>query len=209
MSRLVALALSVAVLSPQTAHADGAWNGVYAGLQGGGIYGNWHFDFSGAFSLPINGEFAGVAGGWLAGAGGMAGPLYLGIEADVSEAAASGPTSVLGVAVLSIEPDWFVTLRGRAGFEPWQDTLVYGTAGIGWTDTSYRLSAGGATATDHETRAGLALGGGVEWAISGNVAGRIEYLHIDFPSKSFTDRRLTLTTFGDTSVVRAAIVFGF
>jgi outer membrane immunogenic protein len=81
----------------------------------------------------------------------------------------------------------FGTLRARAGLA-FDRTLVYVTAGVGWLNRNVSLIC----PIPHEcsrfgfevskTKAGLAAGAGVEWAIWDNLSAKLEYLFIGVPT---------------------------
>jgi outer membrane immunogenic protein len=80
----------------------------------------------------------------------------------------------------------FGTLRARAGLA-FDRTLVYVTAGVGWLNRDvHAIVTGpcdpcGFTGLS-ETKAGLAAGAGVEWAIWNNLSAKLEYLFIGVPT---------------------------
>lgn len=113
---------------------------------------------------------------------------------------------------------WFATFRGRVGALVDPTTLIYGTGGLAVGNfkmsstatsvaTGYRGALGvttfplgstttvGGTVSDSTTRAGFALGGGIEKKFSPNWSAKLEYLYLDFGTRTF----LTGTGF-DTNV---------
>ncbi|HEY7248518.1 MAG TPA: TonB-dependent receptor [Xanthobacteraceae bacterium] len=95
--------------------------------------------------------------------------------------------------------DWFGTVRGRLGVAVTPDVLAYGTGGlaVGGIAHSATMAIGGIAAgldaagnptgapmafTSRSAKAGYAVGGGIEAHLGGNVSGKIEYLHMSFPS---------------------------
>jgi outer membrane immunogenic protein len=94
---------------------------------------------------------------------------------------------------------WFGTVRGRLGVLATDSLLLYATGGVAFSDAKTSLTAtnllaggcaggspyctAGASAT---TSVGWALGGGAEYAIAPAWSLKLEYLHLDFGSKSMT-----------------------
>src|SRR4029453_657657 len=84
--------------------------------------------------------------------------------------------------------EWFATLRARLGVIVTPDTIAYVTGGaaVGEVMTAGTLfgfdPAGNPVHTmvsSHNTKAGLAVGGGVEGRLAGNWTAKIEYLYLD------------------------------
>jgi outer membrane immunogenic protein len=98
---------------------------------------------------------------------------------------------------ISTRMDWFSTIRARGGiaFDRW---LVFATGGlaIGQFDSSTNVTYGANgtspvfanashVGSSSVTRFGLAVGGGLEYAFSGNWSAKAEYLYLDFGSWSY------------------------
>jgi len=129
-----------------------------------------------------------------------------GIEADIqgiaSQAVNSSITSTSGTLSStltgSMDTRWLGTLRGRLGFLPAPTLLVYGTGGLAYSEISASTSlaqsdtsnsfTGSGTGGDGfaELVAGWTAGGGVEWMFTQNWSAKIEYIHYDLGTTSFT-----------------------
>ena len=165
------------------------WTGFYVGVNAG--YG---FGSSGGFNDPTYGTVTGPSsdnGGFVG--GGQFGFNYqltpgsgfvVGLEADFQAAklGSNGASYVVGSTPyydVGSSLDWFGTVRGRLGYA-FDRLLVYGTAGFayggGSTNTSY-ASIYPYTLSD-STRTGYAAGGGVEYAFTPNITGKIEGLYV-------------------------------
>jgi outer membrane immunogenic protein len=165
------------------------WTGFYVGVNAG--YG---FGSSGGFNDPTYGTVTGPGsdnGGFVG--GGQVGFNYqltpvsgfvVGLEADLQAAklGSDGASYVIGSTPyynVGSSLDWFGTVRGRLGYA-FDRLLVYGTAGFayggGGTNTSY-ASVYPYTLSD-STRTGYAAGGGVEYAFTPNITGKIEGLYV-------------------------------
>jgi outer membrane immunogenic protein len=129
-----------------------------------------------------------------------------GIEADIQgiagQAVNSSIASSLGTLSStltgSMDTRWLGTLRGRLGFLPAPTLLVYGTGGLAYSeisattsltqsDTSTGFTGSGVGGDGFaELVAGWTAGGGVEWMFTQNWTAKIEYLHYDLGTTSFT-----------------------
>jgi outer membrane immunogenic protein len=85
----------------------------------------------------------------------------------------------------SAKADWLWTLRPRLGWAE-NNWLFYVTGGLAVTEIkgdflfSDTFATANESASISKTRAGWALGGGVEYAWAGPWSVRVEYLHVDF-----------------------------
>jgi outer membrane immunogenic protein len=111
---------------------------------------------------------------------------------------------------LSYDLQWFATFRGRVGLLATPQTLLYATGGLAVGEFRYSAAATtltstvfgpglagttptgvvltlpvGAAASSTDTRAGWTLGAGVEHKFSQNWSGKLEYLYMDFGSKTY------------------------
>ncbi len=107
--------------------------------------------------------------------------------------------------------EWFATLRARLGAIVTPDALVYATGGLAVGEimtagTIFGFGPGvdeagnpainpfNAILDNHKTKAGWALGGGIETRLGGNWTGKIEYLHLDFGTVSTAASNLLNST---------------
>jgi outer membrane immunogenic protein len=191
------------------------WTGFYVGVNGGGAWARTDVGLGildniynaqatalvlGNGNYRIN-EGGGLAGGqfgylWQSGAfvGGLEGSIdWMGTRQSVTQ----NPVPVsFGFRPFytfsdSVKTDWLALLLGRAGvdFNGW---LPYVTGGLAVTHVSYSsvftdvetlLSS---NASISQTRAGWAVGAGLEYRIAHNWSLRGEYLYADFGSISGT-----------------------
>jgi outer membrane immunogenic protein len=196
---------------PQSFHTSGALGGAQYGY-------NWHFHPNWVAGVEVDFDFSDIKGSGSAnflGIGGLAPQLY---SSKASE-----------------DIKWFGTVRGRLGFVPISNLLVYGTGGFayGKVDQSASIvNVGGTTVgvgtatcagfttcyagTSSRTATGWSAGGGAEYGLSRNWTIRAEYLYVDLgrnnfavtgvaPGDSFT-ARFNPTTF---NVVRGGFNFRF
>jgi outer membrane immunogenic protein len=88
---------------------------------------------------------------------------------------------------------WYDVIAGRAGYA-WDNTLIYVKAGAAITRVNYGVvdaSAAGTgtnliSAVTTSTKASLAIGGGVEYALAGPLRIKAEYLYMDVRAKDNT-----------------------
>ncbi len=171
------------------------WAGFYLGAHGG--YGWKENDFSvNAFSNAFIGgiKSAGWLGGGQAGYNWQYAKVVAGLEIDGSATGIQGTslpvTSGGTTGTLSDNVKYLGTARGRLGWTPAGDWLLYGTGGLAWERANRSLvevTPGGQanintvvseTPRDHF---GWVAGVGVETMIrNSNWIARLEYLHYDF-----------------------------
>jgi outer membrane immunogenic protein len=82
---------------------------------------------------------------------------------------------------------WLGTVRGRLGFTPVEQWLVYVTGGyaVASVQASVVDAALQIDVTETKTRSGWTAGFGTEWAFWNNWTGKIEYLYVAFRDTSY------------------------
>ncbi len=202
-----------------------SWTGWYVGVNGGGGWGETsHTLTAGAVGVPAltTGNFktdGGLAGGTL-GYNYQMGTWLFGVETDLDwsniRGTFNGAVPIPGGTApfsLSSQLNWLDTARVRAGFV-WDRVLFYGTAGAayGGLTTAANASAaiGGlgvtAAAADTQTRFGWTAGGGVEYAFTNSLSGKVEYQFVDLGSQTqIVVDNVKFTT----SIVRAGLNLHF
>lgn len=153
------------------------WTGFYIGINGGGAWGaRSRFDLPGSPSARLD------VSGWVAGGtlGGnyQLGHFVFGLEGDVDAADIRGSTACLGGFACRIRNDWLTTARGRVGYA-FDRLLPYLTGGLAAGGLNASI-AGIGSASD--THAGWTVGGGIEFALTGNWTAKAEYLYVDLGS---------------------------
>jgi outer membrane immunogenic protein len=99
----------------------------------------------------------------------------------------------------TIETNWLMTARARAGWILGRRTLIFGTFGIAWMDLRYHtqfndnFAAATESATADELVNGWIYGGGVEYRLTRNLSVKGEYLFGDFDPISVTSTNLQST----------------
>ncbi len=159
------------------------WQGFYIGINGGAV---WHRATVNAQDAALVQNFAsgkisatGAAFGGHAGFNWQAGNVVFGIEGDGSWVDANGSGIVGSAGRWTTKLSWLATVRGRLGltFSP---TMVYVTGGFaaGGVTNNVPLLFGGYQ-TNHETRTGWTVGGGVEHMLTPRWLIRAEALYVD------------------------------
>ena len=143
------------------------WSGFYLGLNGGGGWGDSHWQGIGRAALS-GGEAGGTAGyNW------QLGNTVLGLEGDIDWSGLSGSLACPGGSC-STSDGWLSTVRGRVGYS-FDGFLPYVTGGLAAGDIRASSPVGSASSTN----AGWTVGGGIEVALPGNWSAKAEYLHVD------------------------------
>jgi len=193
------------------------WTGAYVGVNGG--YG-WGNSSQRSTVLPVpddedeeeptDGDYkvtGGFAGGTL-GYNWQVNNWLLGVEGDYAWSGIKGSTVCGAGTECGTKIHSFGTVRGRVGFTQ-GNFLVYGTGGWAVADVNaYDLLD---PASGSKWRNGWAAGGGVEYKISGAWSAKLEYLYMDFGTKShFTNSGRTPEDIKlNTNLVRVGINYAF
>ena len=146
------------------------------------------------YSLDPEGFLAGL----LMGYNWAFGSFLIGFEGDWSllsvEDAESVNANVPAIGAVQINSDtevnWVATLRGRLGVLAGPNLLLFATGGFAFGDVrqeGFVSSAIGASAggRNFETATGYAVGGGAEWALSGNWSVKADYLYVSLDTDDF------------------------
>jgi outer membrane immunogenic protein len=189
------------------------WTGIYVGINGGYAFGdsNWTDPVlgpTGSFSTD------GFLVGGTIGGNYQWGQFVLGIEADGDWQNLNGTTFNNCPGGCTTQSDWLATVRGRAGYA-FDRFLVYGTGGVAFGDLQ---AAAGVLPFSSSTQTGWTAGGGVEFAFTPNLTGKVEYLYVDLGSQSCAVANCAGGTFATPAVttvplteniVRAGINYKF
>jgi outer membrane immunogenic protein len=182
LSAVCAVALSAAAHAAdviQTPAAGGyrdapiAWDGCYAGINGGYAWSAWSDQLAGSgfAGLSPSGGFGGVQAGWNS----QRGNVVFGIEGDVQFAGIGASGNDATGNNYKSELDWFGTVRARAGI-PFNRALVYVTGGI--AVGGIHNTADGVYSQERAA-VGWVGGGGVEYKITPSWSVKGEYQYID------------------------------
>jgi outer membrane immunogenic protein len=183
------------------------WNGAYVGLNAGVTGGADDISGGGSSDLSTSGggtmTALGFTGGAVGGYDWQIGGWVLGVEGDVSYLGLNG-TQDLTIANSSFvaehdsfETSWLSTVRGRVGYA-WGRWLLYMTGGVAVDDHKYDgiiQVFGIANPSGDVIKVGWSAGIGTEWMFAPGWTTKIEYLHADLGSETFS-----VNTFPQVSV---------
>jgi outer membrane immunogenic protein len=174
-----------------------SWAGFYVGghLGWGSADKDWAQISPAAFALNrASFDASGFLGGGQVGFNLQSGAFVYGVEFDASW------TNADGDAIQTVTPtwrsltelNWLGTVTGRIGYA-WDRVLLYAKGGVAWaneTHSQFFTPAATGISTlvsslDH-TQTGWVVGGGIEWAMSGNWSAKVEYNYVDLGSDRFT-----------------------
>jgi outer membrane immunogenic protein len=194
------------------------WTGFYVGGHVGYLWGRTHVEEEGTVvedGAPTNG----VIGGALAGYNWQYNQFVFGLEGDFGWTNAKGTgtaqqtTTITTQAPNKYDFDWTGHVRGRVGYAA--DRWLFFVAG-GLAIADFNFHEGAITTTTvvvpppGGTYVGWSIGGGIEYAITQNLLGRVEYLYDHFGHKDYVGSdgdpyRVSLTG----STVRGALAWKF
>jgi outer membrane immunogenic protein len=161
------------------------WTGVYVGVFGGGGLGNHNYNNAngpaGFANFTVNYDSTGGLGGGEVGYNVQSGNYLVGVEASGfwSGIKGSDATQQLGVIDQS-NLRWGGSLVARGGITV-DRLLLFFTGGWAFGDILHTSTAAGFPVdqfTNHQS--GLAAGGGIGYAITNNLIGKLEYRYYDF-----------------------------
>lgn len=187
------------------------WGGFYAGgtIGYGGSLSDTLFnplpseEMFGFRSMTLNPKPMGWTYGFHGGWNMPRGNLMFGVEADYAWSSIGGNTSATPVLIdgqpwegtwfVQQDLEWLSTVRGRVGCGLANKYMVYATGGIAWGGVNSFAEADlepGAPfffqGFDDSTRTGWTIGGGIEGSLTERLAWRVQYLYVDFGSKTVT-----------------------
>jgi outer membrane immunogenic protein len=174
------------------------WTGFYIGINGGGGWGR--SNYSGALAGSDFRTSGGLIGGTL-GYNYQVGQAVFGLETDLDWSNVRG-SGTCGALTCETRSNWLGTARGRIGYA-FDRFMPYLTGGLAYGGVKTSVSGFG---DNTSTKAGYALGGGLEAAIAGPWSAKIEYLYADLGRASAplgTDARFYEST------VRAGLNYRF
>jgi outer membrane immunogenic protein len=183
------------------------WTGCYVGGNVGGGWGTHAGDrgiinsgnatLNAGIGVPaaLGTGSSGVIGGAQIGCNYQTGSWVFGAETDIQGSGIRGSSSVFSPSIAGSDPtnatgneriDWFGTARGRIGFTPANNWLIYGTGGLAYggvrnsaTLVLTPIGDGNYAGATSETRMGWTAGVGAEYAFARNWSVKLEYLYLD------------------------------
>lgn len=204
LSGVAAVAMAVFLVGfAGNAIADGPkWDGLYFGADIGGALGI----FDGVHQFPTSvsdpsaayaDDVGGLIGGAFVGFNHRSNDLVFGVEADAMFAdiadvnpggnVTAGSNTFTGIGD-SI--DLLASARGRLGFLPSEDVMIFGTAGVGWVEAEHTVygsvSGSRSKASVNLDDVAPVIGAGIEWAPEGVFTFRAQGLYYFFDEKKST-----------------------
>ena len=191
------------------------WSGAYAGVFLGGASEGWAVDFyrnnnHGHADISANGL---AYGGWIGYNMMLDRNFVVGIEADLGKANGEQMNNIFDNDTSYSSIGTFGTVRGRFGYAL-DNLMVYATAGLAYAsitnDIQKGKNAGEEIVWDDKWDMGYAIGGGLEYAFTKNLLGRVEYIYSNYGMVSLTNRDGNLTEMtNDMHLVRAGLSYKF
>lgn len=182
------------------------WTGFYAGLNGGGLFGDFNSHGRVRAGSPSGGTIGGTAGYNY-----QIGNLVLGLEADVAYAAVNntktGPGPITSKGTLNFQD----TIRGRVGYA-YNRLLFFATGGYagGTVNSTVYDTPNNFYSAQSNYLNGYAVGAGVEYAVMPNLSAKLEYLYTDLGSAYNFAHTVDATRVGlSSSNIRAGINYHF
>jgi outer membrane immunogenic protein len=159
------------------------WSGFYAGAFGGYGFGNHNLNNAtgpaGFANFTANYDSKGGLGGGEIGANWQSGNIVLGIEASLFGADIKGGDNFALGWDDSTKLRWGGTLMARGGIAV-DRLLLFFTGGWAYGALTHTNTNPGVAVDQFQaTRSGLAAGGGIAYAITDNVIGKVEYRYLD------------------------------
>lgn len=201
-----ATAANLPVKAPPAAPAApvSSWTGCYLGVDAGINTGRSQHtapDFGGTAITPkFDLSGFGLVGGTVGCNYQLAPQVVIGAEGDFSATDKDGNARDLGPLFNPIfehetKERWFATARGRLGFNPNPDFLVYVTGGAAFAKfdvNTFSTLAPALGVSDTATLTGWTVGGGAEWnTFWSHVSLKIEFLFADFGTHTFLNPPIT------------------
>jgi outer membrane immunogenic protein len=165
------------------------WSGFYIGGYGGYGFNNQNLNNAlgpaGFANFTTNWETHGAFGGGEAGYNWMMGNILFGIEGDAAGTNIQGRDNFALTDVNGAPMDdfnklkWVGSIRVRSGIAV-DRLLLFFDGGWAFGDITHTNTvAGGAVDQFTVSRSGLAAGGGIAYAVTDNLIGKIEYRYYD------------------------------
>jgi outer membrane immunogenic protein len=148
-----------------------SWAGPYVGAQAGYSWGS-------ASKASPKGGIVGAFAGYNYQA--PCSPLVVGIDTDFNWADIDDSRSSPRGGRTKVSSDWNGATRAKIGYA-FDRFLVYGAAGIAYSDREFRRPGN----KDSKTAVGYTVGGGVEAAVTDNITVRGEYRFNDYGKDKF------------------------
>jgi outer membrane immunogenic protein len=187
------------------------WSGCYLGVHIGGGWSekDWTYEDEGTRIDIGTQDLDGVLGGGQIGCNIQNGPMVFGIEGDVSWSGIKGENwaPLDNDARFDTKIEWLGTVTGRLGYA-WDGFLLYVKGGAAFAHDKYDESYDGDFLTAEGTRWGWTVGGGLEFAVTGNWTAKLEYSYIDLGTVVVALRGVSYAFDDDVGQTIQAVKFG-
>jgi outer membrane immunogenic protein len=163
-----------------------SWTGFYIGGNVGWGWGETHGTLAPTAGVG-NFDVDGLVGGGQVGFNYQMSNWVFGIEADYQGADIDGTSNAIAGNAMRVNVERYGTVRGRLGFA-WDRWMVYGTGGYAFgarVSTNTTVPTALFTPTSN-TLDGWAAGAGVEYAFAPNWSAKLEYLHVDLDTQTYS-----------------------
>ncbi|MCW2272464.1 outer membrane beta-barrel protein [Rhodoblastus acidophilus] len=141
-----------------------SWTGFYVGVEGGAS-----FLSTNASGFATNNQTAGLIGGVVGYNYEFPNRFVLGLEGDAG--GVIGAKKTYANPVFTTDSSYFADIRGRIGYAIADRALLFAAGGVAFGDTTFNSVSQG--------RVGWTVGGGVDYAFTNNLIGRVEYRYTD------------------------------
>lgn len=182
-----------------------SWTGFYAGVEGGYDFLNTNYSAYGHNNLD-----AGLIGGAV-GYNYQINQFVIGLEGNAGAVLGTSRNLFVpgnNVGTINTDSSYYGDIRGRLGLA-YDRALFYVAGGVAFGDlnTKYYGPNGGFQSAVNSDRTGWTIGGGMDYAITPNWIGRIEYRYTDLGSSydSFANTRIR----NDSSAVLVGLMYKF
>jgi outer membrane immunogenic protein len=172
-----------------------SWTGFYVGLEGGADFIGNRFATSGGGHVG-NSHTAGLIGGIVGYNYELANRFVLGLEGDAGAVLGGSHTRAYAGNSYSADNSYFADIRGRLGYAIFDRTLLYVAGGVATPSATYTNDAVGWTA-----------GAGLDYALTHNLIGRVEYRYTDL-GRSYSTA-LGGRTSQDSNAVLVGLLYKF
>lgn len=184
---------------------DTNWDGLYGGVVVG--YGSGSLGITSAGGIDQSETIKGLNYGVIAGWNQQNDNWVYGLEADFSGSSVDVDFSA-GTVGATADLKWVGNIRARAGVLTENDSLLYATAGLAFTDIDV-VTNNVAVGSDSASYTGWTIGGGYETSLSATTRARVEYLYTDYGSQSMFANAGGIDFSANQHTVRAGIVMSF
>jgi outer membrane immunogenic protein len=140
-----------------------SWTGFYVGIEGGA-----DFLSTNVSGFATNNQTAVLIGGVVGYNYEFPNRFVLGLEGDAGGVIGAKKTNALG---FTTDASYFADIRGRLGYAVVDRALLFAAGGVAFGDTNFNGVAQG--------RVGYTVGGGLDYALTNNLIGRVEYRYTD------------------------------